>query len=251
LFQMLLGEEITVNNDSSGLLPGDSLVHTKVLDHVVELSLWMLQNVDFVGNGSSGWWLISSNHDDFDTSRAAFLYRKVDLWSWWIIEGDNADEGQIMHWETSLNTLVVRSRLLGVKTPLFPGLDIELVVAGIFALWKCAFGESKYSLSELSEVRVGLGHLLSQFLSEWNLFAVDEELAASGEDSLRSTLQVHAETSTVFLHISDESIELDVRTEWNEAFNLFVVLGVNVGWIFCSGAVEGHDGLSELDKSGL
>jgi hypothetical protein len=85
----------------------------------------MLDDVYFVGNSSSSWWLITGNHDNLDTGGSALVHRQVDLWSWWIVQGNNTDECQVVHWEAACNTGVVLSGLLGVEAPLFPGLGVE------------------------------------------------------------------------------------------------------------------------------
>merc|ERR1719446_1296943 len=96
LIKMLFSEQITVDDDTSGLGPGDILVHTEFLNHVVEFSLWVLDNVDFVSNSSGSWWLITSDHDNFDTGRSALGDGQIDSWSWWIVEGNDTDEAEVV-----------------------------------------------------------------------------------------------------------------------------------------------------------
>jgi len=84
-----------------------------------------------------------------------------------------------VHWEGSRLVSIVSIGFLGIKTPLFPVLYIKLVIFGEFVRRKGAFSESKYSLSESSEGRVGLVNFFSEFISEINLLAVDKELGAS------------------------------------------------------------------------
>ena len=39
----------------------------------------MLNDIYFVSNSSSSWWLITSNHDNLDTGGSAFVDREVDV----------------------------------------------------------------------------------------------------------------------------------------------------------------------------
>ena len=70
----------------------------------------------------------------------------------------------------------VIGRRLGFESPVFPGLDIKLIVFVVFVNWKSVSSEGKYSLSKSSEVRVGLVNFSSKFFSEILLFTVDEDL---------------------------------------------------------------------------
>jgi hypothetical protein len=75
--------------------------HTHLVDEVVHFHLWVLNNVNLGGNGSSSWWLITGNHNNFDTSGSALGYGQIDVGSWWIVKGYNTDEAEIVHWEGS------------------------------------------------------------------------------------------------------------------------------------------------------
>lgn len=156
-----------------------------------------------------------------------------------------------MHWEASFNGGVVGGRLWDTKSPGLPGLHIEFVTFfSIFVSWQSAFSKSKYSLSELSEVSIGSVDLFLQLLGEFDFLAANEDLGASLEDSLRRALHVELEVSAVGTGISDEHVELDVRTEWNEALGwLALGVGVLVGWVLGSGSLEAHHGLAELDET--
>jgi hypothetical protein len=70
----------------------------------------------------------------------------------------------------------VIGRRLGFESPVFPGLDIKLIVFVVFVNWKSVSSEGKYSLSKSSEVRVGLVNFSSKFFSEILLFTVDKDL---------------------------------------------------------------------------
>jgi len=126
-FQMLLSEQITVDDDTCALGPGIISVHVEFGDHSVELFVWMLDDVHLVGDGSSGWGLISGNHNDLNTSRSALRDGQINTNSWGIVQGDETNEGEVVHGEGSFNVLIVGWNLGLVKTPGFPVLDIELV----------------------------------------------------------------------------------------------------------------------------
>lgn len=241
-----------MDNNTSGLFPGLFSAHAEVVDHVVEFFCWVLDDVNFVGNGGSSWWLITGNHDNLDTSGSAFVDREIDLQSWWIVKGDDTDEGESVHWESSWGAFVVSLLGFHVETPCFPCLDIELVGLGIFAGIEGESSEGEDSLSESTEGRVGFVNFGSEFISEWNFLSVEEDLIASVEDSLWCTF--HEDTKSTFLgsEVSDEEVEFEFRVEWNDDFSVFssVVL-VNPGWAGISSIDKAHDGLSELDKTGL
>ena len=256
LGKMLFGQQITVDNDTGGLGPGDVFVHTEFLDHVVEFLSWVLDNVDFVGNSSGSWWLITSDHDNLDTSGSALGDGQVDSWSWWIVEGDNTNEAEVVHWEGTWSAAVVAEVLLWVSTPALPVLNIKLIGASWESVGiESVSGESKYSLSHLTEFGVGFINFFSELWSEVDFFSVDEDPGASGEDSLWGTLHEDAEVVVLWIlvavHVSDESVELNVRAEWDKALSFFSIVVVDVGWSLASGLLEVHDGLSELNETGL
>ena len=60
-----------------------------VFEEVVILQFWIGDDVDFVSYCCSSWWLISSDHDNFDTCISAFQHRYIDRRAWWIIQGNN------------------------------------------------------------------------------------------------------------------------------------------------------------------
>jgi hypothetical protein len=117
--------------------------------------------------------------------------------------------------------------LFWVETPGLPVLNIEFVaLLSVFISWKVVSGKSEYSLSEFTEVRVGLFNLVPEILGEFNFLSSEKDLGASIENSLWSTLQENAKvgifsTFSIFSHISDEHVELNVRAEWNKAFSIF------------------------------
>jgi len=81
-----------------------------------------------------------------------------------------------MHWEGAFDIGVV-SNCLVFKSPVFPGLNIKLIaILRIFISWQVAESASKYSLSEFTEVGVGLGDLGSELLSELLLLTIDKNL---------------------------------------------------------------------------
>ena len=120
-----------MNNDSSALFKSLFLGDIQFIDHVVPFFLWVLDDVDFVGNGGSSWWLITSDHDDLDTSGSAFVHGQVNLWSWGIVQRNDTDKSQIVHWEAAFNAGVVGNSLLRIETPFFPGLGVEGIGASV------------------------------------------------------------------------------------------------------------------------
>jgi hypothetical protein len=79
--------------------------------------------------------------------------------------------------------------------------------------------------------------------------SVDQDLVASDEDSLGCTLQVDGKLFTIG---SDESIELDVRAEWNDGVDLFTRRGLELeDFVLFSLVVQVHERLAELNKSSL
>lgn len=218
----------------------------------------MLDDVDFVGNSSGSWWLITGYHDNLDTSRSALGDGKINHWSWWIVQGDDTDKGEVVHWERASGALVVSSGLFWVEAPVLPGLHIKFVVGlGVFLSWEVVSSESENSLSEGSEIFVGLFDLISELLGEFLSLTVDENLGASSENSLWGTLKDSTKVgiSTTlgrFGHISNEHVELDVGTEWNKALGLLAVLtSDDVSWELSSCFIKIHNSLSELNETSL
>lgn len=85
-FDMMFSKQITVNNNTCAFFKSFIMIHMKFVYHIVEFFLWMLNNVYLISNSSSSWWLITSNHNNFNTSRSALVYRQIYSWSWWIIQ---------------------------------------------------------------------------------------------------------------------------------------------------------------------
>lgn len=104
---MLGSELVTVDDDTSCII--ESILFSSFVFWVqfqsVEFHRWVLQNVDLVGNGSSGSWLITSNHDNFDTGGSALVDGKINVGSWWIVKRNNTNEAKIVHGERSSNIL--------------------------------------------------------------------------------------------------------------------------------------------------
>jgi hypothetical protein len=248
-----LGKSITVNNNTSGVTHSVSGRDT-TLHHLSVFLSRMLNDVDLVGNSGSSWRLITSNHDDLDTSGTALVDREIDLWSWWIVQGNNTDESEVVHGEGTSLAGVVRESTGEGLTPSFPVLEIELVVRfREFTGIKVALGESEDTLTELTEISVVLVDLGTELFCEINFLSVDEDLAASGENSLWCTLHVNSEGSIVSLHITDEQVELDVRRERNDAFSLLSGTGNGefVDGILRAASIERHERLSELNETSL
>jgi hypothetical protein len=129
-----------------------------------------------------------------------------------------------------------------VETPCFPGLNIELVVFGVFAGIEGVSSEGEDSLSEFTEGRVGFVDLVSELISECDLLSVEEDLVASGEDSLWCTFHEDGKSTFLGSEVSDEEVEFEFRVEWNNDFSLFSsVVSEFVGWCFISGGVKAHD----------
>jgi len=78
-----------------------------------------------------------------------------------------------VHWEGSWLVSIISSRLFWVETPVLPGLNIKLIIFGVFISWEVVFGKSKYSLSKSSEIRVSFVNFSFKFFSEFLFFTVD------------------------------------------------------------------------------
>lgn len=65
---MLLSEQVTMDNNSSALLPSLVFGHTKFINHIVILELGVANDIYFVSNGSCSRRLITSYHDDLNAS---------------------------------------------------------------------------------------------------------------------------------------------------------------------------------------
>merc|ERR1719498_459686 len=165
-----------MNNNTGTFLHSHFWGHSHFVDKVVHFHLWMLNNVNFVRNSSSSWWLITSNHNNFDTSRSALGYGQINISSWRIVQGDNTNKGEIVHWESSWLISVISRRKFWVKTPVLPCLNIKLIIFSVFIGWEVVFSKGKDSLSKSSEVRVSFVNFISKFFSEIYFLTVDENL---------------------------------------------------------------------------
>lgn len=154
--------------------------------------------------------------------------------------------------------------------PHLPLLDIEKHFLVEVSALKLDLGESKNTLSHVSEFIVGIFDFLDNFVSEVHDGTVDHDAVASDEDSIGGTLEVDAQvifdTGGVLLggvHVSDEEVELDVGREIDLEFLLLGggvgVDGVRVTVLFdtfggpAGSGVElgAEEGLDELDETGL
>ena len=107
------------SRSSPSLLMGDFRV---LLHNVRVFVVKVLNDVHLMSNGSSCWWLITSDHDNLDACASAFLDRVVYSESGRVIEGDNANEAQVMHGEESRCVLPVC-----IGAPLLPALCVKRV----------------------------------------------------------------------------------------------------------------------------
>jgi len=127
-----------------------------------------------------------------------------------------------------------------------------LIGTVIFGWIEGISGEGEDSLSESTEGLVGIIDFLSEFLSEWDLLIVEEDLVASGEDSLWGTFHEDGKSAFLGSEVSNEEVEFEFRVEWNNDFSIFSsVVFEFVGWCFISGGIKAHDSFSELDETGL
>jgi hypothetical protein len=253
ILESLLGESITVDNNTSRVFHG-LLSRDATLDHLGVLGLGVLDDVDLFGNGGSSWGLITSDHDNLDTSRAALVDGKIDLGARRIIQGDNTDKGEVMHGESTGSARVVSPGASEGLAEGLPALHVELVVGLVELIsGKVVLSESEDTLTKLTEVSVGLVDLISQVLIEIDLLTVDKDLGASGENSLGRTLHEDGEVSTILRHVTDEHVEFDVGRERNGTVDLFLRVsdGVLVGGVIFTSIFEVLDGVGELNETGL
>jgi len=207
VLKMALGELVTVDNNTGGFSHG-GLGADAAFNHVVEFPLGVLDDVDLVGNGRSGWRLVTSDHDNLNTSLSALIDGQVDLGSGRIIQGDDTDQSQVVHRESAILTLVLGIAALESLAPLLPVTHVKLVSVGELAHVKISVGEGKHSLTELTEVIVGLLDLLAVHFIEISLLAVDKDLGATGNDALGRSLEIDTQVFAVLLHVADEQVEL-------------------------------------------
>jgi hypothetical protein len=167
--QMPFGKEVTMNNDSSALFKSLFLGDLQFIDHVVPFFLWVLDDVDLVGNGGSSWWLITSDHDNLNTSLTALVDGDIDLGSRRIIEGDNTAKNEIVHGEGSglIGIGGVRDTFVGLAEFL-PALHVELIGLVEFGRIQVEVGKSEDTLTHATEVNVSLVDLILVHLSEVN-----------------------------------------------------------------------------------
>lgn len=123
-FCMLLSQEVTMNDNGSATFPSLLLRKLKIIDHVVVLFGRITNDVDFVSYRSCSRRLVACNHDNFYACLFAGEDRLINTGPRRIIEGYEANKGQIKHWEPPWDALVTRSHLL----PGLPVLNIELVL---------------------------------------------------------------------------------------------------------------------------
>jgi len=81
----------------------------------------------------------------------------------------------------------------------------------IFVSWEINFSESENSFSKSTEGFVSFINFIFKFISEFFLFTIKENFAASVEYSFWCTLKENLKVTTISAHVSNESVELNVR----------------------------------------
>ena len=132
---------------------------------------------DRSSDGLGGDGVITSDHDDLDTSRSALGDGVGDGSSWGIDHGHEANESKA-GFGVLLEVTVGEVHLFG----------IEVESLGERSSVEVKVGKAEDSLSHATEGFVGSGELGLPFLGHFKLFAVDHDLRASREDSLWGTL---------------------------------------------------------------
>lgn len=96
------GKLVTMNDNCLAHFP--SLVAFKlrvVLEDIVEFKFGVVDDVNLSSNGSGSWGLITSDHDNLDTGGLALRDGNVNLGAWGIVERNEANKSEVVHWEPS------------------------------------------------------------------------------------------------------------------------------------------------------
>lgn len=111
-------------------------------------------NVALLGDRGSSDGLISSNHDNFNTSWSTFQDSIRNSISWWISEWENTDE-----------TLLLKFKVFLFK--------IELEIFWIFVFWKMILSETQNSLTISTKLGIGFFKFLIPFSCFRNWLSTD------------------------------------------------------------------------------
>jgi len=214
-----------------------------LLEHFVEFHIGLSNDVNLMGNGGSSWGLITSDHNDFNSSELAGSDGDVDLGAGRIVEGNETDEGQAPHGEPAGTLLGVGGSLVTLVngigllvTEANPALGGEGVLSlGEVLRVEVGLGESENTLSHeteaiVSSVDVEVVGLVKFLNSNRVVIALDEDVVATLDDLLGGTLKVDGHVirsllrvSVCFVGITDHKVELDARVEGDGIFVLFFI----------------------------
>ena len=255
------GELVTVDDNSfalgKGLFLGVLAVGAglDLLEHFVEFHIGLSNDVNLMGNGGSSWGLITSDHNDFDSSELAGSDGDVDLRAGRIVEGNEADKGQAPHGEPAGTLLGVGGSFIALVngigllvTEANPVLGGEGVLTlGEVLRGELSLGESENTLSHQTEAIVGslyveLDSLVESFVDNFAICASKHNVVAALEDLLGSTLEVDGHVFSGSRRvivaksvIADHAVELDGGVERD---GVLVLLCVHHGGVGSSVLVE-------------
>jgi len=269
------GELISVNDDGLAFFHGLLGAHSALVYEPVVLSLLISDDGDLGGNSSGGVLLITSNHNNLDTSGFAFLNGQIYTRARRIVQRDETNESKTVHGEPSL--LLAESGVVFLSGhPGFPVFSAEVVGFLVNFGIEVESGETEDTLSHVTEESVSILNSNSVVFAEHNSLLVLENVRASDMDSIGSTLKEDGETilrsvgftltggvSDGGVHVSDHEVELNVRGELDfvrvvisssvleDGAGLSVGFESFLGERFVVVKFLEHEGDNELEESGL
>jgi len=149
------GELISVNDDGLAFFHGLLGGHSALVYEPVVLSLLISDDGDLGGNSSGGVLLITSNHNNLDTSGFAFLHGQIYTRARRIVQRDETNESKTVHGEPSL--FLAESGVVFLSGhPGFPVFSAEVVGFLVNFGIEVESGETEDTLSHVTEESVSI-----------------------------------------------------------------------------------------------
>ena len=187
-------------------------------------SLFIDDIAEFSNRGSCNW-LISSNHNNLDTSWPAFENCVRDCVSWWVSQRQNTNECLIGEWEIRI-------------------FHIEFEAFGEILFRKVIFGKSQYSFSILTEAFIGLCKHLIPFFWHRIWLSIQVNVSTQFPNSLGSTFSENAIMGVWSLEFINRVSELIC---WIERNSTIFILTIPNNWELLSHFHNVRNGLEEFD----
>ena len=198
IFISAISQFTTINNSGIGFSGIDILDITSTLFcNIINSHVSFRDDSDGSGDGLGSNRMVTSDHDDFDTSRSAFGNGIWDGGTWRINHGHETDKSKSFSWEVHFVSIEVKS-------------------FREFSIIEVAVSETEDTFTHTSEFHIGIIEFSFVLFSHFLFFSIDHNLGTSVEDTFWGTFH-NQKISGIIRNFMDRQLPFVGWVEWNFA----------------------------------